>query len=117
MEVYFQLWIICTSFELDRRWIKLGFFHSYLEMIVLQVMLQVFMLTLPPNVRNFNLLVGKGKLIRFYYPLWCVTIPSSGSTTVMYGFFSGTTSLKNGSELPVESNLKFLIPYWSGSSS
>ena len=45
-------------------------------------------------------------------PLQCVTIPSSGSTAVMYGFFSGTMSLKDGSKLSVVGNLNFLISYW-----
>ncbi len=43
------------------------------------------------------------------YPLRYVTIPSSGSTAVMCGLFSGTMSLKDPPELAVEANLKLLI--------
>ena len=106
-KLYFQ---VCGSFKLDRRRLKVGFFHCYLEMIVQQPILQVFMLTLPPNVRSSNLLVWKVKLIsKHLQGYYHVTIPSSGSTATMYGFFSGKISFKNASALAVESYLKFLI--------
>ena len=69
------------------------------------------MLTLPPNVRSSNLHIGVESWITSTECVWCVTIPSSGSTVMMHGFFffSGKISFRDGSELPVELYLKRFI--------